>query len=69
YGPTLSLFLATGLISLGAVMGLALVPAAIGAWTNQWLTVGGRIYFTILALTVPYLVWWADAWNMLGFRF
>lgn len=69
YGPTLMLYLATGLISLGAVASVALVPAAAGAWKSRWFTMGGRIYFTLLALTAPYLLWWANYWNLLGFRF
>ena len=68
-GPTSVLYLATGIISLGAVASWALVLAAARAWKNRWFTMGGRIYFALLALTAPYLLWWANYWNLLGFRF
>ena len=69
FGPTPALYLAAGLISVGALAGLALIPAAVAAWAGRWFTVGGRILYTVLALTAPYLLWWAVTWNLLGFRF
>lgn len=57
------------LISLDAVAGLALVPAAIGAWRHHWSSVGGRLDLSALALAAPPLVWWANDWNLLGFRY
>jgi hypothetical protein len=39
------------------------------AWTNRWFTVGGRIYYSLLAVTAPVLLWWVNYWNPFGFRF
>jgi CubicO group peptidase (beta-lactamase class C family) len=69
FGPTPALYLAAGLITIGSLAGLALIPAAVGSWIHSWFTVGGRILYSLLALTAPYLLWWAVNWNLLGFRF
>jgi hypothetical protein len=35
-----------------------------------WLSgAGGRIFYSLLALSGPYLLWWAITWNFFGFRF
>ena len=69
YGATPTLYAAVGLITIGSLAGLALIPAAVGAWVNRWFTIGGRILYSLLALTTPLLVWWANYWNLFGFRF
>jgi CubicO group peptidase (beta-lactamase class C family) len=69
FGPTPALYLATGFITVGSIASLALIPVAVGSWINGWFTIGGRILYTLLALTAPYLLWWAVTWNLLGFRF
>jgi CubicO group peptidase (beta-lactamase class C family) len=69
FGPTLSLYLAAGLITIASLASLALIPAAIGSWIRGWFTIGGRIFYSLLALTAPYLLWWAITWNFLGFQF
>ncbi len=69
YGVTPMILLATTLISLAGLLALALVPAAITAWARGWFTIGGRIYYSLLALSASILLWWANYWNILGFRF
>jgi hypothetical protein len=32
-------------------------------------SIGGRIYYSLLAFTAPFLIWWVNYWNLLGFRF
>lgn len=69
FGPTLVLYLATGFITIASLAGLALIPAAVGAWIHGWFTIGGRIFYSLLAVTGPYLLWWAITWNFFGFQF
>ena len=63
------LYLATGLLTLGSIVGLALVPAAVWAWKDRWFTIGGRLYYSLLAVTAPIVMWWTAHWNLLGWRF
>jgi CubicO group peptidase (beta-lactamase class C family) len=69
YGATPAIYAATALITFTTTAGLLLIPAAAGAWWKQWFTIGGRLYYSLLALAVPVLLWWALYWNLLGFRF
>lgn len=69
YGPTPLVLTATSLISVAAIAGLFLLPAAVGAWTRRWYSVGGRLYLSALAVVAPALLWWANYWNLLGLRF
>jgi CubicO group peptidase (beta-lactamase class C family) len=69
YGATPVIYTATALITIASTAGLLLIPAAAGAWWKHWFTIGGRLYYALLALTVPVLLWWAVYWNLLGFQF
>jgi CubicO group peptidase (beta-lactamase class C family) len=69
YGATPTIYAATGLITLASTAGLLLIPAAAGAWWKRWFTIGGRLYYSVLALSVPVLLWWAIYWNLIGFQF
>ena len=69
YGATTAIYAATALITITAAAGLLLLPAAAGAWWKHWFTIGGRVSYSLLALTVPVLLWWALYWNLFGFRF
>jgi CubicO group peptidase (beta-lactamase class C family) len=69
YGATPTIYAATGLITVASVGGLLLVPAAAGAWWYRWFTIGGRLYYSVLALAVPVLLWWAVYWRLIGFQF
>jgi hypothetical protein len=69
YGATPAIYTATAMITVAATAGLLLIPAAAGAWWKRWFTIGGRLYYSLLALAVPVLLWWAIYWNLLGFQF
>jgi CubicO group peptidase (beta-lactamase class C family) len=69
YGATPTIYTATAMITIASTVGLLLVPAAAGAWWKHWFTIGGRLYYSLLALAVPVLLWWALYWNLLGFQF
>lgn len=68
YGAPPILFVATTLLSVAAIAGLALIPAAVLAWRSKWFTVGGRIMYTLLALTTPLSLSWVWYWNLLGYQ-
>ena len=53
FGVPSMVIVATTLLSLAAIAGLALVPKAVLAWRSGWFTVGGRTLYTLLALTAP----------------
>ena len=44
-------------------MSCSVVSASRTMPTKRMLLVG------LIALTAPYLLWWANYWNLLGFRF
>jgi CubicO group peptidase (beta-lactamase class C family) len=69
YGATPTIYAATAMITIASTAGLLLVPAAADAWWKHWFTIGGRLYYSLLALAVPVLLWWAIYWNLLGFQF
>ena len=68
YGVPPILIVATTLLSVAAIAGLALIPAAVLAWRSRWFTVGGRILYTLLALTTPLTLSWVWYWNLLGYQ-
>ena len=69
FGVPPMVIVATTLLSLAAIAGLALVPTAVLAWRSGWFTAGGRTLYTLLALTAPLTLWWVWYWNMLGYQF
>jgi CubicO group peptidase (beta-lactamase class C family) len=69
YGATPTIYAATGLITIASTAGLLLIPAAVGAWWKHWYTIGGRLYYSVLAFSVPVLLWWGIYWNLIGFQF
>lgn len=62
------LIVATTLLSVAAIAGLALIPAAVLAWRSRWFTVGGRLMYTLLAVTTPLTLSWVWYWNLLGYQ-
>ena len=38
------------------------------AWGNRWWKVSTRVHYTLVTLAVMAVIWWADYWNLLGFR-
>ena len=45
------------------------LPIFVGlAWGNRWWKVSSRIHYTLVTLAVMTVIWWANYWNLLGFR-
>ena len=45
------------------------LPIFVGlAWGNRWWKVSSRIHYTLVTLAVMAVIWWANYWNLLGFR-
>ena len=38
------------------------------AWGNRWWKASTRIHYTFVTLAVMGVIWWANYWNLLGFR-
>ena len=56
-------------IVTGIVGVVAMVVLAVVAWVRRDWSVGGRVYYTLLAVVSVALIWWLNAWNLLGWRF
>ncbi len=39
------------------------------SWGNRWWKKSTRIHYTLITLAVMGCIWWANYWNLLGFRF
>jgi len=45
------------------------LPIFVGlAWGNRWWKVSKRVHYTLVTLAVMAVIWWANYWNLLGFR-
>jgi len=45
------------------------LPIFVGlAWGNHWWKMGNRVHYTLVTLAVLAVIWWANYWNLLGFR-
>ena len=45
------------------------LPIFVGlAWGNRWWKVGSRVHYTLVTLAVMVVIWWANYWNLIGFR-
>ncbi|HKJ39009.1 MAG TPA: serine hydrolase domain-containing protein [Anaerolineales bacterium] len=45
------------------------LPIFVGlAWGNRWWKVSSRVHYTLVTLAVMAVIWWANYWNLLGFR-
>jgi len=45
------------------------LPIFVGlAWEIRWWKVGSRVHFTLVTLAILAVIWWANYWNLLGFR-
>jgi len=55
-------------IYLPVLLSLPLPLFAGLAWGNRWWKVGGRVHYTLVTLAVMAVIWWANYWNLLGFR-
>jgi len=55
-------------IYLPVLLAIPLPVFAVFAWKNQWWKTSSRIHYTLLILAVLCIIWWANYWNLLGFR-
>ncbi len=53
---------------LPAMLALALPIFTILAWIKGWWKVSMRVYYTLVTLAIVAGIWWANYWNLLGFR-
>jgi hypothetical protein len=45
------------------------LPIFVGlAWGNRWWKVSSRVHYTLVTLAVMAVIWWANYWNLIGFR-
>ena len=55
-------------IYLPVLLALPLPVFAGLAWGNRWWKVSSRVHYTLVTLAVLTVIWWANYWNLLGFR-
>ena len=55
-------------IYLPVLLSLPLPICAGLAWSNRWWKVSARVHYTLVTLAVMAVIWWANYWNLLGFR-
>ena len=53
---------------LPAMLALALPIFTIFAWVKGWWKVSMRVYYTLVTLAIFASIWWANYWNLLGYR-
>jgi len=69
YGvPPVQVALLTIPVLTAALAAVMLVLTA-SAWRRRWWSVFGRIHYSLVTLAALAFVWFADYWNLLGFRF
>lgn len=68
YGMPPIVVISATLLTFAATTGLALIPLATLAWRRHWFSLGGRLGYTLLALTTPLTAWWVWEWNVLGYQ-
>jgi hypothetical protein len=52
-----------------AVLTVLAVGMTVIAWRNHYWGVWGRVHYTLVALALVGFLWFANTWNLLGFRF
>ncbi|MCB9136697.1 MAG: beta-lactamase family protein [Anaerolineales bacterium] len=68
WGVSTEIVSALNSIYLPALLALPL-PVFVGlAWGNRWWKVSARVHYTLVTLSVLAVIWWAQYWNLLGFR-
>ncbi len=55
-------------VYLPVVLALPLPIFVVLAWGNRWWKVSTRVHYTLVTLAVFAGIWWANYWNLLGFR-
>jgi len=53
---------------LPAMLAFALPIFTVLAWVKGWWTTSTRVHYTLVTLAVFAGLWWAEYWNLLGFR-
>jgi len=69
WGITPDMISALNNIYLPLALALPLPIFTALAWGNRWWKIGTRIHYTLITLAVIGGIWWANYWNLLGFRF
>jgi len=68
WGITSDMISALNNIYLPIALALPLPIFTAVAWGNRWWKMSTRIHYTLIALAVVAGIWWANYWNLLGFR-
>jgi hypothetical protein len=55
--------------AVASVAGPLLMPAAAGARSKHWFTIGGRLHFSVPAPAAAVLLWWATYCTLIGSQF
>jgi len=68
WGVSYEIVSALNSIYLPVLLSLPL-PIFVGlAWGNRWWKMSSRVHYTLVTLAVMAVIWWANYWNLLGFR-
>jgi hypothetical protein len=59
---------ALALALLATVLTAGVLVYAGLAWRRQWWSLGGRLHYSLVALTTLAFIWELNYWNLLGFR-
>jgi hypothetical protein len=52
-----------------ALLTLLMLGSAIAAWIRGYWSIWGRTYYLVLTLAAVVFIFWANYWNLLGWRF
>jgi CubicO group peptidase (beta-lactamase class C family) len=53
---------------LSAILSVVLLLFTVLAWRNRYWTVAGRLHYSLVVLAALAFVWFANYWNLLGFK-
>ncbi len=53
---------------LPAILALALPIFTFLAWVKGWWKLGARVHYTLVTIAVFAGIWWANYWNLIGFK-
>lgn len=69
FGLSLAVKIVLGLGVASAALTVAAVVYTVLAWMEQYGSVGGRAYYTLVAAAAVAFIWILHFWNLLGWRF
>lgn len=52
-----------------SLLTLVLLVMVYPAWKNGYWSIMGRVHYSLITLAAVVFIWWANYWNLLGFRF